>query len=194
MTDARYPQIGDSLVTAAAGLLAVLPLAGLVDRQGWLLPATGMALLVALVGLGSRRLGGNELVTILGQLLAAGWVLTAWFARDELYAGFPTPAAVSHLAQLGADFAHVAATHAAPIPLTLGVQATLTAATGIVALTVDAIAVGRRAPAAAGLALVVPYLTAAANAGAPLAVGYFAAAAAGWLVLLFRQGALRISR
>ncbi len=184
----------DTALAALATLAAVLALTTLVQSQAWLQPATGLVLLVAVVGFGLRQLAAAAALVVLGQMLAVGAALVWTFAPATTWYGIPTVATGLRFAELFRDFATTVYAAAAPLPTEAGVELVLPFGAAVVALLVDAVAVTCRAPAAAGLPLLAVFLTAAANSGSGLSLGYFLVVAVAWLALVAHHGRSRMRR
>ena len=184
----------DAFVALAATLSAVLGITTLTVTASWMGPAVSTCVAVAVTGIGLRRLTTRGSLVLLGQVLLVGWLVSVVFAGDRLWWGLPGPDAMGRLGELLRESADVMQRYAAPIPTTRGVELVIVVAVTGLALLVDYLAVTLGAPAAAGLPLLVAFLTAAANSGSSLAPGYFLVAAFAWLVLISRQGRWSVRR
>ncbi|MDQ6715455.1 MAG: DUF3488 and transglutaminase-like domain-containing protein [Actinomycetota bacterium] len=185
---------GDGFVALAATLAAALGLTTLTVTASWLGTAWWTCLGVAVTGIGLRRLTGRTTLVLVGQLLLVGWMTLAIFVGDRFWWGLPGAAAMARTGELFGDFGDVVQKYAAPVPTTPGVSLVLVLAVTGLALLVDYLAVTRGAPAAAGMPLLVAFLTAAANSGSSLPPFYFVVSALLWLVLVSRQGRWSVRR
>ena len=172
-------------LAALASLASLLGLTTLVATQTWyartiwlVILAVGLGVLVRRFTAGSGR--GVIPVQVLGVLLCATWM----FAASTTWYGLPTLATVRRYGVLFTEFATTAAESAAPMPANAGVEATLALIGVALAILVEALAVTRAAPAAAGLPLLTAFLAAAANNGSALPPFYFLVAAFTWLLML----------
>jgi len=184
----------DAFVALAATLAAVLGITTLTVTASWVGTAVWTCLAVAVTGIGLRRLTTRGALVLPGQVLLVGWLVCVLFAGDRLWWGLPGPDAMGRLGELLRECVDVMQRYAAPIPTTRGVELVIVVAVTGLALLVDYLAVTLGAPAAAGLPLLVAFLTAAANSGSSLAPGYFLVAAFAWLVLISRQGRWSVRR
>ncbi len=185
---------GDALVALAATLAATVGLTTLTVSASWLGTAFWACLAVTVVGIVLRRITSRGLLVVLGQLAVGGWIGVALFAGDRLWWGLPGPQALTRVGELMLEFGDVVQKYAAPLPVTVGVELVLVLSVTALAVLVDYLAVTRGAPAAAGLPLLIVFLTAAANSGASLAPGYFVVSALMWLVLVSQQGRWSLRR
>ncbi|HEX6932926.1 MAG TPA: transglutaminaseTgpA domain-containing protein [Streptosporangiaceae bacterium] len=186
-----------SPVPAAIGasLLAAIASVPLLAAQSPFLKATGAVIILACVASASglrplRAVAG--LVSYLAALLIYLNVLQA--AAQSFLAVIPTPRSVHHLATLVGVGAS-AASGKAPVHATHGVILLAAGSIGLVAVTVDFLAVRLHRPAIAGLPLLVvfmaPIVTPANVRGLASAVA-FLLAAAGYLALLSSDGRGRL--
>ncbi|MFB9074585.1 transglutaminase family protein [Citricoccus parietis] len=151
----------------------------------WLVPAAGPAV----VGLGAaavvRSLGPRMLRPLLAGLLAAGWFWCRQWWPETLMVGLvPQPETLAAIATSTADLRETIWTGTIPVetsaPLLAGVGAVL----ALTALVTDAIAVGLRCPAIAGLPPLALIAGAAAITAGSTPWPALALAAAAWLGLL----------
>ena len=184
----------DATLALAATLAAALGLTTLTVSGSWLVSAFWSGAVVSLVGVGLRRLTGRAVLVVLGQLLAGAYAVLVLAVPGALHGVLPWTWTVDRVGVLAADVAGVVSKYAAPIPTTTGVVAMLVAATTVLVLVVDVLAVTRQAPAAAGLPLLAVFLTAVANSGSSLAPGYFLIAALAWLALVTRTTSSAVRR
>ncbi len=202
-----------SLAAAGATALGTLALVPVFTRPAWLPPALAAITVVALTGLALRGAGpalwawasggrtvparavaaGVPLVP-LGQLAALTALMTVLFAPERALAGWlPTPSSLRDLGEvLTAGSAELREQATPALPLT-GLLALTVLLVGMVAVTVDLVAVGGRQPALAGLGLLVlfcvPVSTVTGDVGLPALVG----PAAGLTLLLWADQSRRLA-
>ena len=180
----RLSRLTSAAIVTVLVLAAVIPL---LTRPGWGERAAGLAIVavVALSATGQRLL--RAVATVAGDLAALLLYLNLIFAHSSAY-GFLIPSArsVSVLGDLWRS-AFALFQYAPPIPDIPAVSLVTSAGVGVVAITVDLIAVRLRRPALAGIPLLVLYSVPVASNlkvfGAPQMV-IFAISLAGYLALL----------
>ncbi|SDO68525.1 transglutaminase-like domain-containing protein [Geodermatophilus sp. DSM 45219] len=192
---------GTTLAAAAATALGALALVPVFTAADWLFPVLAVIAAVAAGGLllrvaGAAAAGGRTapawwaaLVRVavpLGQLLVLVCVLTLLFAPGEAWGGWlPTGASLDELGTVLADGTVELQEQTTPaLPLT-GLLALTTLLVGLVAVAVDAVAVGVRQPALAGLGLLVLFCVPVSTVTGSIGVLPVAAPAAGLALLLF---------
>ena len=175
----------------AAAVLVVL-------ASGWLLRAGGPAGGAAVAGgrpVPSWLAAAGVALVPLGQLFALGGLLTFRYAPDRALAGFlPTRDSTTDLLAVlvqGSAELHQQATPALPVT---GLVALTVLMTGLVAVTVDLIAVAGRQAALAGLALLVLYCVPVGTIVGGIGLLAMAAPAAGLAVLLWADQHRRLAR
>ncbi|XVX21602.1 transglutaminaseTgpA domain-containing protein [Actinomycetota bacterium] len=178
----------DALLAALATLAAAAPLRTLFAPDSWIRPAIVVVAVVTAIGMLARRFSRSTVLVVLAQLLALVLATCVLHGRGHTFYGLPTPDTVKAYGVLLGEAVHTIQSYAAPAPATRGISLFLGLVVGLVAIAVDAIAVTRRTPAAAGLPLLAAYLITAANTGTTMSWPYFAAPAALWLLLLGRSG------
>ncbi len=178
----------EGVLAALASVLACLPLTTLFTSATWVRPALFAAVLVAGTGMLARRFLSSTGLVVTVQVLVLAETLVLAFARDHLWYGLPGLETALDVNDLLYQARVTVEQYAAPAPTNPGTTVALTMIVALVALAVDATAVTRRAPALAGLPLLVAYLVTASNSGDPLPWYAFAAPAAAWLVLVAHQG------
>ncbi|MGV1008777.1 MAG: transglutaminaseTgpA domain-containing protein [Dermatophilaceae bacterium] len=183
---------GDTAVAALAALAAMLAATTLVQSGAWFVTAVWLVLLVGALGVGLRQINAPEPLVVLGQLVGVAVAMAWTFASSSTFYGIPTPATATRVGELLHEFVSTVYTATAPLPATPGVTLVFVLVAGVVALVVDDVAVTRRAPAAAGVALLAVFLAAAANSGASLSPVFFLAAAVAWLALVARDHRARM--
>ncbi|MCX4749599.1 DUF3488 and transglutaminase-like domain-containing protein [Kitasatospora sp. NBC_01287] len=186
-----------TVYAALASALAMLGLSPLVRPAGWMMPAGGLILVIALVGAGLRRIALARPLVLLVQLLAVAYLLLFGAIRSSFVVGVlpgsATPQALSDLVgSAGTDIQQ----YSIPAPDTPGLRFLLIAAVAAVALLVDTLSVSYRRASLAGLPLLALYSVGTGLAGAAGGAAWlwFLAAGAGYLMLLFAEGGDRLSR
>ncbi len=210
---ATAPREGGTVVAAAAATaLGTCALAPVYTRPAWLPPTWAAITVVALSGVALRAAGpalwawasggrtlparaaavGVPLVP-LGQLAALTCLMTSLFAPDRALAGWlPTPGSLRDLAGvLTAGSAELREQATPALPLT-GLLALTVLLVGMVAVTVDLIAVGGRQPALAGLGLLVLFCVPVSTVTGDVGVVALAAPAAGLALLLWADQSRRL--
>jgi transglutaminase-like putative cysteine protease len=208
---------GADLRTAvAAGLatvLGALALTPVYASGAWVPPVLAVVLVVLAGGL-LLRVGGPALwqrftggrpvpgrvaalgvvLVPVGQLFLLLCLLTARFAPGEAILGvLPTPASVARLGVVLADGSAEIREQATPaLPLT-GLLALTALFVGLVAVTIDLVAVAGRQAAAAGLCLLVLYCVPVATITGGIGIVAIAAPAAGLAVLLWADQQRRLA-
>lgn len=175
-------------LAALASLSALLSITTLVVTQTWF--ARAIWFVVVAVGLGSlirRYVTRSGWLIVPVQVLAVLLVATWQYAGSTTWWGLPTLSTLERFVGLFTQFGTTVATSSAPIQANVGVEVTLALIGAALAIVVDAIAVTRAAPAAAGVPLLTAFLAAAANSGSALAPGYFVIGALAWLFMLGRH-------
>ncbi|TAK71101.1 MAG: transglutaminase domain-containing protein [Actinomycetota bacterium] len=175
--------------TAAAAGATLLTSLGLlpVFRTAQWLPAAAIAVVVvAGAGLVGRAIRVPAAVMPLLQAAAVLTFLTALYAPGAALLRFvPSPAALETLRALVRSGMNDSAALVIPVPVTAGLLPLTVGALALVAIAVDALAVGFGHPALAGVPLLGLYIVTSAvlwTTGVP--AWAFVAGAAGWLLLL----------
>jgi hypothetical protein len=203
---------GTTLAAAAATALGTCALAPVYTRPAWLPPTWAAIVVVALSGLALRAAGpslwawasGNRQLPAraaaagvplvpLGQLAALTCLMTALFAPDRAFGGWlPTPGSLRELAGvLTAGSAELREQATPALPLT-GLLALTVLLVGMVAVTVDLVAVGGRQPALAGLGLLVLFCVPVSTVTGDIGVVALAAPAAALALLLWADQSRRL--
>ena len=188
----RHPS-PPAFTAAFAALLAVTTLTPLFDSPGWILVAAVVLALIASTGLLVHRWSSSPWVVALAQSVV-GLVVCGWWFGGSTFWGLPTWTTLARLGQLYRVAATEINTGSAPLALTAALQCALVSLTCLIAVAVHAVAIGCRAPGAAGLILFLPIAAAVANTGSGLSWLSFTAPAAGWLLLIGRDTATALSR
>jgi transglutaminase-like putative cysteine protease len=169
-----------------AVVLAGAPVGAVVQGTTWWWYAAGIVALVVLVGVGLERI--RPLGVAVVQLVALTGAVTALFSASGTLRVLPGPAALGELAALTREAGTQIRTGVAPVPATPAMVLLVTAAFGLTAVAVHAVAVGARAPAAAGVLLLAVFAVPTALADDLLPAWMLAAAAAGFGLLLLSGG------
>lgn len=180
-------RVTESLLALLAVAAVVAPFRSLFTPATWIPYALMMALAVTVTGIIVRSLTRRDVRVVLAQILV-GLGLTCWiFVREHLWYGLPRWETALALNNLLYEARVIITTYAPPAPTSTGIILTLALLVWLTTLLVDFLAVTRRAPALAGIPLLVAFLTAASNSGTGMPVGYFVVAAILWLALLGRS-------
>lgn len=185
--------------TRAAGVrltlaLALLASAGsllpVVTGAGWLVELAATAAVLTVVSVVMGQLRAPAALIAAGQLAAAALVLTVVHVPAQAIAGvLPGPAALGQAGVLIDGALQVVDQQSAPIDATSGVALALTGCGALVLVVLDALVVGARRPALAGVPLLVVHAVGAVFAPVGLGGVAFVAAAGGYLaVLLVARG------
>ncbi|MFE2722949.1 transglutaminaseTgpA domain-containing protein [Kitasatospora sp. NPDC059327] len=182
--------------SALATALASLCLTPLLTTKGWITHAYLVIAVVAAAGAGLRRTPFYRWTVPLGQLLVLFVLLLIGFAGSTaLWGGLlPGPQSVHTLAQVLGRGLDDIREYAIPAPPDPGLRLILVGSVGLIAITVDTVAVTYRRSALAGLPLLALYSVGNGLAGDGGSWVWFGLAAAGYLVLLFAEGQDRVSR
>ncbi|MBI3685768.1 MAG: transglutaminase domain-containing protein [Actinobacteria bacterium] len=178
----------DTRATLAAGtatVLAISPLGALFSTIGWLAPALGAVAAVTGAHLLARMVRTPPLLVPSVGAVGLLAFLTWTFAGAGSVGGvLPTAQTLrlltAGLRAAGADLG----SYAAPAPATPGLVLLATAIVGWVALSMDAIAVTMRRPAACGLVILLLYAVPTAILAGAVPWPYFALGGTGFLLLL----------
>lgn len=184
----RSERVLSSLVAALAGLVAAWPITTLVDGGEWVRGAVFMVLLGVGAGIVGRALGLPEAAVFWLEVLvvlAALWLV--------FLAGSPD-GSLEGLRSLVTEADQTIRKYSAPAPETTGLRFVIVALVALLTVLTDAISVGLRSPAVAGLPLMSIYLISAANTTAGLNPMYFVAAAGCWLLMLALQTRSDVNR
>lgn len=184
-----------TLAAAIATVLGSVPIGSTFREQQWAVYAWFAVSIIALVNLGARRLWvPSALVPVVG-LVTLGLYLTAVFTPDGAFLGLlPTSESLRELTDALRDGFEDVRTLATPAPATPGLALLATGGVGLVAIAIDAVAVGLRRPAIAGLILLTMYAIPTTIAFDGVGWLPFLAAGCGYLVLLLAEGHERILR
>jgi transglutaminase-like putative cysteine protease len=180
---------------AAATLLAAICLGEIFLSARWFVPAAFAVILVIATCELARR---NSIPRSLVPLVGAGALvvyLVERYARAEATLGFvPNISTLQRLVELTEQGNTDISRYAAPIGVLPGVELITVAGIGLVALTVDTLAVTARRAALAGLPLLALYTVPAALAPDGVSWQAFALAGAGYLGLMLTEARERVTR
>jgi transglutaminase-like putative cysteine protease len=184
----------DATLAALATLAAAWPISTLLQQPTWLVGTVLLLAVIALSGVGARSLALRDWQVLVAQfvcaVLAASWI----YGRGHLWHGLPYLETLRFAGRRSQEALNAVHTYAAPAPSTPALIFIVGCALGLVALSVDFLAVTRRSPSLAGLPLLSTFLASAANSGPSLPVIFFLTAAAMWLILVARQGSAVLRR
>jgi transglutaminase-like putative cysteine protease len=180
----------DAVLAGLATLAAVLPLTTLFTPTApWLGPSLLAVALVAVTGMAVRLVTAVRPVVVLAQVVVLFHVTAVTQLRGHLWNDvLPTPETGQALGILLGDAYSTIVSYSAPAPSTRGVVLGISLLVGLTALTVDAMSVTWRSPAAAGIPLLAAFLTSATNSGEGLAAWFVIPPALAWLAMVGRQG------
>ncbi|MEU6644831.1 DUF3488 and transglutaminase-like domain-containing protein [Saccharomonospora sp. NPDC046836] len=182
------------LTPTLAGLATVCAasaLTGVIQGLAWFGYVIVATVLVACTGLALRAVRAPALVVSAAQMLVLTFLVIGAFTRSGFLAILPGPAALTELnGVLVAAFEQIR-TGLAPVEATTPILCLVTIAIGLVAITVDTLAVAAAAPAATGLLLLCVYAVPSALAEDLLPWWTFALGAASFAALLAADGSHR---
>ena len=185
---------GGAALCALGTFLAGWPMATLFEPDPWIRVAALALVVIAVVGVlaRSRRLPRPAVVLVqVGVLLELG-VLT--YAGSTTFYGLPTLRTAALVVDRFEDAVATVQHYSVPAPVTPGVAIALVSIVALAGLAADALSETWGAPAAAGVPMLILYLSAAANGSTPLHPAFFAMTAATWAVLLARRSRLSLRR
>ncbi|WP_127571318.1 transglutaminaseTgpA domain-containing protein [Georgenia faecalis] len=182
----------EAVLAALATFAAAWPITALVRADPWIAPLVVVLAVVVVVGSLARalRVPGWAVVTLQAGATA---LVVAWTSLGEhLWFGLPGPDALAEAVALLREGASTIRTETVPAPATAGLVLLVLAGVAVVALVVDAVGVTGRAPALAGVPLLLTSAITASNTGEPLHPRFFLVPALAWLLLLGRHGTGRV--
>ena len=184
-----------TITAGCATLLAAAPMATLFRSYSWLFYAGGTVVVLTAIALGARSLR-TPLWAQIGAMAGGLVLLLSWlFGNGTALLGIvPTPATFGHFVTLLRQGGIDAQRLAAPVPDTDGLLFAIAAATGLVAIVIDALAVGLRQPALAGLPMLAIYSVPVAVMPESISLIPFALGAAGFMWLLAADHIERVRR
>ncbi len=179
----------EALLAALATLAITLPLTTLFTPSTWFRPSALLVVVVALVGMGLRRITTIRPLVVLGQLLVLVHATSLLHGRGHLFGGvLPVPETGRALGVLLQEAQSTVTNYTAPAPSNRGTILAISLLIGLTAVAVDAIGVTYRSPALAGIPLLSAFLASATNSGDGLGAWFAVPAALAWLALVGRQG------
>lgn len=171
-----------SLLVAAAVLLASTPVAAVVQGSGWVGYAAAAVAVVAGLGVVTAGLGPG--VVLLSQVAGLSLLLTGLFSDEGVLGVLPGPAAFGQMGALAVGATAQIQAAPSPVPATPEISFLVTLAVGLVAVAAHLAAVVARAPATAGVPLLVAFAVPTALADDLLPWWSLAAGAAAFGLLL----------
>jgi transglutaminase-like putative cysteine protease len=180
----------DGVLAALATLATTIPLTTLfAPTPAWFRPSVLLVVLVALTGMGLRMVTTLRPVVVAGQLLVLVHGTAVLHGQGHLWKDLlPVPETGQALGILLGEAYTTVTTYAVPAPANRGVVLGISLLVGLTALTVDALAVTWRSPAAAGVPLLTAFLASATNTGGGLDAWFVVPPALAWLAMVGRQG------
>jgi transglutaminase-like putative cysteine protease len=179
----------EALLAAVATLAVTLPLTTLFTPSTWFRPSVLLVVVVALVGMGLRRITANRPLVVLGQVVLLVNATSLLHGRGHLFAGvLPTPETGRAFGILLQEAQTTVTNYTAPAPSNRATILAISLLIGLTAVAVDAIGVTYRSPALAGIPLLSAFLASATNSGDGLGAWYAVPGALAWLALVGRQG------
>ncbi|WP_106398506.1 transglutaminase family protein [Actinocorallia populi] len=185
---------GLSALAALATLLGATSLYPLFQDRSWIAPVTGAVVVVTVTAMVSRRLRLAPALDLLaGPAVLLLYVTALYAGSSALLWLIPTPGSLSVLADVLRGGWNTAETYAAPLPVGDGVRLLAVLGVGLVAVTVDLLAVRLHRAAPAGLPLLAMYSVPAAVRSESVHWLTFAAGSAGYLALLVADARTRVT-
>ena len=179
----------EALLAALATLAVTLPLTTLFTPLTWFRPSVILVAVVALVGMGLRRITANRPLVVVGQLVLLVNAASLMHGRGHLLGGLlPTLETWRAFGVLIQQAQATVTNNSAPAPSNRGTILAISLLIALTAVAVDAIGVTYRSPALAGIPLLSAFLASATNSGNGLSAWYAVPAALAWLALVGRQG------
>ena len=179
----------EALLAALATVAVTLPLTTLFTPSTWFRPSVLLVAVVALTGMGLRRITSNRPLVVVGQLAVLVHAASLLHGRGHLWNDvLPTPETGRAFGVLLQEAQSTVTNYTAPAPSNRGTILAISLLIGLTAVAVDAIGVTYRSPALAGIPLLSAFLASATNSGDGLGAWYAVPAALAWLALVGRQG------
>ncbi len=179
----------EALLAALATLAVTLPLTTLFTPLTWFRPSVILVAVVALVGMGLRRITANRPLVVVGQLVLLVNAASLMHGRGHLLGGLLPTLETWRAFGVLTQQAQATVTHnTAPAPSNRGTILAISLLIGLTAVAVDAIGVTYRSPALAGIPLLSAFLASATSSGNGLSAWYAVPAVLAWLALVGRQG------
>lgn len=184
-----------TLAAGAATVLGSAPIGSTFRDQHWVVDAWFGVALIVLVNLAARRLRvPAALVPLVGLVTLGVYLIAVFTPHTSVVDVLPTADALRELrSALHNGFEDVRAL-ATPAPATPGLRLLAAGGVGLVAIVLDAVTVGLRRPAAAGLVLLAMYAVPTAVAFDGVGWFPFTMAGCGYLLLLLVEGHERVLR
>ncbi|GAB2818332.1 DUF3488 and transglutaminase-like domain-containing protein [Actinocorallia aurea] len=187
------PRPALAVAASAATALAATSLAPLFQDRSWIVPVLGAIAVVSVAGAVVRRFRLPPVFTLVGAFAALHLYLTVVFTGGHaLLWVIPTTDSISAMLDLLRDGRQTAQTYAAPLPVGDGVRIIAAFGVGLIAATVDLLAVRLRRAAPAGLPLLAMYSVPVAVPSESVSWIAFALGAGGYLVLLALEARERV--
>ncbi len=179
----------EALLAAVAVIAVTLPLTTLFAPSSWFRSSVLLVVVVALAGMGLRRITANRPLVVAGQGALLVFAAALVHGRGHLWHGLlPTPETGRAFGVLLQEAQRTVTNYTAPAPSNRATILAISLLIGLTAVAVDAIGVTYRSPALAGIPLLSAFLAAATNSGDGLGAWYAVPAALAWLALVGRQG------
>ena len=179
----------EALLAALATLAITLPLITLFTPSTWFRPSALLVAVVALSGIGLRRLTAVRPLVVAGQFVLLLLAASLLHGRGHLLGGvLPVPETGRAFGVLLQQAQTTVTNYTAPAPSDRATILAISLLIGLTALAVDAIGVTYRSPALAGIPLLSAFLASATNSGDGLGAWYAVPAILAWLALVGRQG------
>jgi transglutaminase-like putative cysteine protease len=179
----------EALLAALATIAVTFPLTTLFTPSTWFRPSVLLVAVVALSGMGLRRVTANRPLVVAGQVLLLGNAAALLHGQGHLWGGvLPTPETGRAFGILLQQAQATVTNYTAPAPSNRGTILAISLLVGVTAVAVDALGVTYRSPALAGIPLLSAFLASATNSGEGLGAWYAIPAALAWLALVGRQG------
>ena len=181
-------------LAAGATIGVALPFLPLFQPNSWLRVTVLLVLIVGVAGVGMRRVSRSAAIVVAGQLVIGLVAILLLLLRSTLWYALPTVDTVTTVTAAVPAFVRSVTEQAAPVAATAPVILVLAVVFVLLAVSVDALAVTKRMPGAAGIPLLTAYVAAASNSTEGLAFTYFLIPAAAWVALLAHEGTARLVR
>jgi len=179
----------EALLAAIATLAVTLPLTTLFTPSTWFRPSVLLVVVVALVGMGVRRITANRPLVVVAQVVLLVNAASLMHGQGHLLGGvLPTPETGRAFGVLLQQAQATVTNYTAPAPSNRATILAISLLIGLTAVAVDAIGVTYRSPALAGIPLLSAFLASATNSGDGLGALYAVPGALAWLALVGRQG------
>jgi len=172
----------EALLAALATIAVTLPVTTLFTPGTWFRPSVVLVLVVAVTGMGLRRVTSQRPLVVVSQGTALVYAAALLHGRGHLWADLvPTTETGQAFGILLTQALETVTISSAPAPSDRGTILAISLLVGLTALAVDAIGVTYRSPALAGIPLLSAFLGSATNSGDGLAAWYAVPAALCWL-------------